>query len=72
MVVRWYLSQWDNQVHAFPEEQESASYSEAICEHTAPNTRVIHTDRGVRCVACLLIHGDELADRLRDAARWAM
>lgn len=72
MSVRWCLSQWDNQVHAFPEDQRSPSYSEALCEHSAPNTRITRTDKGARCVACLLIHGDALADRLGDAARWAM
>lgn len=72
MTWRWYLSQWDNQVHAFPERQPSLTYSEALCEHTVPNTRVICTHEGVRCTACLLIHGDELADRQGDGARWAM
>ena len=36
VTMRWYLSQWDNQVHAFPDGQPASDYLEAVCEHSAP------------------------------------
>lgn len=68
---RWFLSRYDDKVHAFEIDQSSPCFSEALCSHTAPNTRVICTDAGERCLACLLIHGDRLADRQGDPS-WRM
>ncbi|MGH3860853.1 hypothetical protein [Actinokineospora sp.] len=65
---RWYLSRYDDHVHAFDPDQSSTAYSAALCSHTAPNTRIICTDHGTRCLACLLIHGDQLADRNGDVS----
>lgn len=67
MNLDWLLSTYDQQVHAFPTEQDSAVYRAAKCDHTAPTTRVINTDEGRKCIACLVIVGDELAQKLGDS-----
>ena len=66
----WKVSPWDHWVHAFREFGEIAS--EAICQHCAPTSRLNYpTDNDRRCLGCLLLHGDELADRIGDRDRYA-
>jgi hypothetical protein len=66
----WKVSPWDHWVHAFRELGEIAS--EAICGHCAPTSRLgAPMDRDRRCLGCLLLHGDELADRIGDRDRYA-
>lgn len=65
--VQWWLSGYDNRVHAFGGEDADrdfgeAGFGEALCEHSVPNSRITCTDDGERCVACLLIFGDMLAE----------
>jgi hypothetical protein len=66
----WMQSPWGHLVHAFPDMSEVAA--EAICQHTAPASRLTEPLPGAkRCLACLLIHGGDLADRHGDAGRWS-
>jgi hypothetical protein len=60
--VQWWLSGYDNRVHAFGAEEAGRDFGEALCEHSVPNTKITLTDDGERCVACLLIFGDMLAE----------
>lgn len=65
----WRRSPWDGLVHAFRPENIGEVTAEALCEHSALASRLTEED-GRRCHACLLLHGDELADRQGDANRW--
>ena len=60
--VQWWLSAYDNRVHAFGNEEAGREFGEALCEHCVPNNKISCTDDGERCLACLLIFGDLLAD----------
>ena len=62
--VQWWLSGYDSQVHAFHTEQASKDFGEALCEHSVPTWKITCTDEGRRCMACLLLVGDLLAERL--------
>lgn len=60
--VHWWRSAYDDQVHAFRAEQASERFAEALCEHSVPAQKITLSDEGRRCMACLLIFGDMLAD----------
>jgi hypothetical protein len=60
--IQWWRSEYDGQVHAFRGEQAGRQYGEALCEHSVPNTKITCTDEGRRCMACLLMVGDLLAE----------
>jgi hypothetical protein len=60
----WRLSSYDRHVHAFVEEG-SASFAEAACSHSVPTDKITRSHDGARCVACLLIVGDHLAEHHR-------
>jgi hypothetical protein len=62
--IQWWLSGYDGQVHAFRTDQASAEFGEAMCEHSVPTSKITCTDEGRRCMACLLLVGDLLAERL--------
>lgn len=64
--VRWLLSPWDHHVHAFPEEWIGEVVAEALCEHSALARRLSNED-GRKCLGCLLLHGDDLAEQHGDA-----
>lgn len=61
--IHWWRSEYDGQVHAFRTVQVSREFGEALCEHSVPNRKISCTDDGRRCMACLLMVGDLLADR---------
>jgi hypothetical protein len=61
--VQWWRSDYDDQVHAFAGEQASKEYGEALCEHSVPTSKITCTDEGRRCMACMLMVGDLLADQ---------
>jgi hypothetical protein len=61
--VQWWRSDYDDQVHAFATAQASNQYGEALCEHSVPTSKITCTDEGRRCVACLLMVGDLLAEQ---------
>ncbi|HEU5475299.1 MAG TPA: hypothetical protein VFV67_32050 [Actinophytocola sp.] len=65
----WRMSPWDGLVHAFRPENIGELTAEALCEHSALASRLTEQD-GRRCFACLLLHGDELADRHDESNRW--
>jgi hypothetical protein len=65
--MQWWRSGYDGQVHAFRTEQASSEFGEALCEHSVPNAKITCTDEGPRCVACLLLLGDLLANTYGDA-----
>jgi hypothetical protein len=65
--VQWWLSGYDDRVHAFGADEAGRDFGEALCEHSVPNTKITCTDDGERCLACLLIFGDMLADANGDA-----
>jgi hypothetical protein len=52
-------------VHAFVAEERAASFVEAVCSHSVPIDKITRTHDGARCVACLLIVGDHLAEHHR-------
>ncbi|MGQ0839572.1 hypothetical protein [Actinokineospora sp.] len=60
---QWRLSGADDRVHAFPGDERPASFVHAACAHTVPFGQITRTHQGVRCLPCLLIIGDLLADR---------
>lgn len=60
--VHWWRSGYDDRVHVFLAEQATERYAEALCDHTVPSDLLTLTDEGTRCVACVLILGDMLAD----------
>ena len=63
------MSHWDGRKHAFRKLGEIAS--EAICTHTALTAKLTVPGDGAKpCLACMLIHGSELADKHGEAARW--
>jgi hypothetical protein len=66
----WKRSPWDHWVHGFRELGEFTS--EAICEHSALTSRLSEPEDGDRrCLACLLLHGGDLVDRIGDRDRYA-
>ena len=67
--INWLLSPWDQLVHAFPDEKIGEVVAEAMCSHSAMASHLSNED-GRRCLACLLLHGDELAAQHGEANRW--
>jgi hypothetical protein len=61
----WRLSRYDDHVHAFVAEERAASFVEAVCSHSVPIDKITRSHDGARCVACLLIVGDHLAEHHR-------
>ncbi|MGH3758680.1 hypothetical protein [Actinophytocola sp.] len=57
----WRLSRYDDRVHAFVSHERPASFVEAACTHSVPIDKIMKSHAGSRCVACLLIVGDHLA-----------
>ncbi|MGB3444327.1 MAG: hypothetical protein WBA97_36775 [Actinophytocola sp.] len=65
----WRQSPWNHFVHAFPQMGEISSA--AICDHCAPTSRLIDPLPGGKpCLACLLLHGGDLADTHEERDRW--
>lgn len=69
----WMVSPYDEQLHCF--EALGEHFAEAMCSHCAPRLKLTPDDEecsAPRCVACLLIHGDELTRRGRigERDRW--
>jgi hypothetical protein len=62
--IQWWLSGYDSQVHAFPAGQAGQEYGAALCDHSVPNSKITCTDEGRRCMACMLMVGDLLAEQL--------
>jgi hypothetical protein len=67
---RWQLSGYDDRVHAFERSSGVASFVEAACSHSVPFEKVAHGHEGSRCLACLLIVGDHLAEYHRSGTRF--
>lgn len=65
--IQWWLSGYDNRIHAFRSNEAGCDYGEALCEHSVPNSKITCTNEGERCLACLLIFGDMLADTYGEA-----
>lgn len=61
--LNWFKSRYDRHVHAFPRKQRSNAHAEAVCTHTIPKDRILRSEDGRKCLACLLIVGDRLAER---------
>lgn len=63
--VEWKTSPWDHHVHAFAAGKIGEVGAEAVCEHTARSSALTDPEqRDPKCMGCLLIVGDQLADRL--------
>lgn len=58
----WQLSRYDGRVHAFMGDGRPASFAEAACTHSVPIDKITKSHEGPRCLACLLIVGDHLAE----------
>ena len=61
----WQLSRYDDRVHAFTGDGRPASFVEAACSHSVPIDKIAKSHTGARCLPCLLIVGDHLADHHR-------
>ncbi|GAB3446030.1 hypothetical protein GCM10027436_36020 [Actinophytocola sediminis] len=66
--VVWRQSAYDERRHAFHEFGEA--FSEALCEHSAPNAQLTDGERAVLCVICVLVHGAELTEQHGDRGQW--
>lgn len=70
------VSSYDLREHAFTDTAEGDQFLQALCTHCVPPDKV--TDQSgtglkmPRCMACLLILGDKLADQLGDGERWGV
>jgi hypothetical protein len=64
----WQVSGYDERVHAFERSERMASFVEAACSHSVPFDKVMRGHEGSRCLACLLIVGDHLAEHHRIGA----
>ncbi|HEY0451881.1 hypothetical protein [Actinophytocola sp.] len=64
----WQLSRYDSRVHAFASDERPASFVEAACSHSVPIDKITRSHTGPRCIACLLIVGDHLAEHHRMGA----
>ncbi|MPZ80961.1 MAG: hypothetical protein GEV28_11395 [Actinophytocola sp.] len=64
----WQLSRYDERVHAFVTGERPASFVEAACSHSVPIDKITRSHAGPRCIACLLIVGDHLAEHHRMGA----
>jgi hypothetical protein len=60
----WRRSDADQRVHAFRDDEGIGFFVEAACAYTVPGSKIKRTHEGARCVSCLLIVGDQLAQRL--------
>jgi len=60
----WRRSDADQRVHAFRADDAVGTFWEAACELSVPASKIKRTHEGTRCLPCLLIVGDQLADRL--------
>jgi hypothetical protein len=65
----WRLSRYDDRVHAFVSDGRPASFVEAACSHSVPIDKITKSHAGSRCVPCLLIVGDHLAEHHQMGAR---
>ena len=61
----WQFSRYDDRLHAFVRPQQVASFLEAACSHSVPFDKITRSHEGARCLACLLIVGDHLAEHHR-------
>jgi len=68
--VTWMVSSYDLTSHAFRDLGDIIGFSEALCSHSVPTDRVVGERGEKRCIACLLIHGGDLADRGGDPGGW--
>lgn len=59
--IQWWRSGYDDQIHAFRAVKVGQTFSEALCEHSVPTSKITPTDQGRRCIACLLVAGDLLS-----------
>jgi hypothetical protein len=67
--VEWWVSHYDQWVHAYRARGEI--YSEAVCTHTTMSSKLTDDDgTAVRCMACVLIVGDELTEHHAERDRW--
>ena len=57
----WQQSGYDDRVHAFVRQDRPAGFAEAACLHSVPFTKLARS-HGPRCVSCLLIVGEHLAE----------
>lgn len=60
----WRRTDADQRVHAFPADDGVGTFWETACGQTVLASKLKRTHEGARCVACLLIVGDQLAERL--------
>lgn len=73
--VAWLVSGYDLREHAFQATAEGDQFLQALCEHTVPPDKVTDQSDGTdlkmaRCMACLLILGDMIADQQQGDERW--
>lgn len=66
----WRLSRYDDRVHAFERADDDATFVEAVCSHSVPLDKLVRRHEGARCLACLLIVGDHLAEHHRSDVRF--
>lgn len=67
----WQLSGYDGREHAFEQAQRPADFAEAACSHSVPAGRITAGHGAPRCLACLLIVGDHLAEHHPRTGSWS-
>ena len=61
----WQLSGYDDRVHAFLAAGGFDHFREAACTHSVPLDKITRGHTGPRCIPCLLIVGEHLAEHHR-------
>jgi hypothetical protein len=64
----WRVSAYDGQPHGFYE--LGPDFSQALCSHSVPTSRLRDEAGETRCIACLLVFGDDLAVAKGDPGGW--
>jgi len=68
----WLVSAYDSQEHGF-DDPDAINFLVALCSHSLPRAKALKPEKSPfrrgRCITCLLIHGDLLAERHGDT-RW--
>lgn len=72
--VVWLVSGYDLKEHAFNDTADGDQFLQALCTHSVPPDKVTDQSESelklARCMTCLLILGDMLADQQHNDDTW--
>lgn len=70
----WRISGHDLKSHGFRTLGQGDDLSEALCGHCVPSNRLMESNPegrpANRCIACLMVHGGDLAETHRRDEAW--